>query len=558
MVKRCLLLFLLLLPTAPLDAWADPEAPTQAYWVFFRDHGVSGDGTTGIRPLPAAISPRAMARRARAARERGAAPVRWDELDREPPSQYIAALEKVGATIRTRSRWFNAVSVEADAVVIEVLRRFSFVREVVPVVSVARDGADSTSASNRRDAADAYEYGDAFRQVEMLDVPAAHALGHRGQGVLICVLDSGFDLSHEALRHLVVREERDFLRHDRDVSFDPTQDLPRQAYHGTQVLSALAGNAPGELVGPAPDAEFLLGKTEDIGREIQVEEDAWVAAVEWAEQQGADVLVSSLTYSTWYKPQQRDGRTAIITRAANLAFERGLLIVNSMGNYGPKERTLSPPADAPGVIAVGSVDANGEISAFSSLGPTWDGRVKPDLVAMGSGTKVVAGGTRDEYTAGTGTSFSNPLVAGCAAIVLSAHPDWGPEAVREALLMSASRASRPDPTYGWGIPSALEAVHYPAIEGVVRDMHTKEPITNAKVMWEPRGVVDSTAVPPSDSPPRGSTSTDSEGVYLIPNLPNGTYTLHVDAPGYFESISEPLEVPPGLGDLNFTLRYRGE
>ena len=471
------------------------------------------------------------------------------ETDTEPAPSYIAALERVGATIRSRSRWLNAVSVDASAGAIERIRRLSFVREVAPVASVARDGSA---------AADAHEYGEAFRQVEMLGVPEAHALGHRGQGVLICVLDSGFDLSHEALRHLVVREERDFLRHDRDVSFDPTQDLPRQAFHGTQVLSALAGNVPGRFVGPAPDAEFLLGKTEDIGREVQFEEDAWVAAVEWAEQRGADILVSSLTYSTWYSPQQRDGRTAIITRAANVAFERGLLIVNSMGNYGPNERTLSPPADAPGVIAVGSVDANGEISAFSSLGPTWDGRVKPDLVAMGSATRVVAGGTRGEYTSATGTSFSNPLVAGCAAIVLSAHPDWGPEAVREALLMTASRASQPDPRYGWGIPSVSDAVNYPAIEGVVRDLHTGEPIPNATVRWEPAAAADSAASAPSDSPPRGATSSGSAGEYLIPNLPNGSYVLRVDAPGYFESISAALEAPPSLEAVNFSLRYQGE
>jgi serine protease AprX len=504
-------------PAAPV-AGADATAP---YWILFRDHG--SDAPLG-----------------RAAR------------DLDPDAAYVTAVERTGATTRVRSTWLNAISVDAAPTSLAAIRALPFVGEIVPVAPLVHDRAGAASA------ADAYHYGPALHQIEMLGVPEAHALGFRGQGVLICVLDSGFDLSHESLRHVVVREERDFLRRDRDVSFDPTQDLPRQAFHGTQVLSALAGNAPGELVGPAPEAEFLLGKTEDIGREIQTEEDAWVAAVEWAASRGADILVSSLTYPSWYRAQDRDGRTAIITRAANLAFERGLLIVNSMGNYGPGERTLSPPADAPGVIAVGSVDENGEISAFSSLGPTWDGRVKPDLVAMGSGTRIAAPGTRDGYVAGSGTSYSNPLVAGCAAIVLSAHPDWGPEAVREALTMSADRASRPDPSYGWGIPNAADAIHYPALEGVVRDMHTGEPIANAIVRWEPRASIDSSAVAPSDSPPRGAAATDSMGAYVIPNLPPGAYVLRVESPGYFEGKSTPLEVPPGLGDVDFSLRYRGE
>jgi serine protease AprX len=557
-VKHFLFLMFLLVPAlasaVPRD---DSDAATRARWVFFRDHGPE-PRDPALAEAPHTLSPRALARRARAARERGDPPqggaAARDELDLDldPSAAYIAAVERAGALTRTRSRWLNAISVDASPAALARIRALPFVKEIEPVATVSRDGVDGIAA------ADGTHYGPSLHQVEMLGVPEAHALGHRGQGVLICVLDSGFDLSHDALRHVVVREERDFLRHDRDVSFDAAQDLPRQAFHGTLVLSVLAGHAPGELVGPAPEAEFLLGKTEDIGREVPVEEDAWIAAVEWAEERGADILVSSLTYVAWYRPQDRDGRIAIITRAANVAFERGLLIVNSIGNYGPKERTLSPPSDAPGVIAVGSVDWNGEISAFSSLGPTWDGRVKPDLVAMGSGTRVVAPGTRDGYASGSGTSFSNPLVAGCAAIVLSAHPDWGPEAVREALTMSADRASRPDPRYGWGVPNARDAVHYPAIEGIVRDAHTREPIANASVRWEPDAHIDSASVAPTDSPPRGATATDAAGAYLIPNLPRGRYVLRIDAPGYFETTTEPLEVPPGLGDVDFTLRYRGE
>jgi subtilisin family serine protease len=380
-------------------------------------------------------------------------------------------------------------------------------------------------------------------------------MGYRGEGVLVCVLDSGFELGHEAFDQLEVRETRDFLFHDDRVSYDPRQDLPSQPNHGTQVLSIIAGYAPGRLIGPAYRADYILGKTERIGSETKVEEDAWIEAVEWAESMGADIVTSSLSYYQWYKPQDADGETALISRAANLAFERGLLVFNSIGNQGPLERTLRPPSDAPGAISVGAVDWNGRLTGFSSTGPSWDGRVKPDLVAMGSGVAHATARSRDRYGRGGGTSYSTPLVAGCAAIVLSAHPEWGPEAVREALMMSADRAGSPNNRYGWGVPNVRDAILYPLIEGTVTDGASREPVAGARVVWE--GTVDSLRMAPGDSPARGETLSDSTGAYVIPNLPSGSYRLRVEAAGYAGAESSPLEVPPGLGDVNFALEYRG-
>ena len=167
--------------------------------------------------------------------------------------------------------------------------------------------------------------------------------------------------------------------------------------------------------------------------------------------------------------------------------------------------------------------------------------------------------TYDQYFALSGTSFSTPLVAGCAALVMQRHPDWGPEMVRDALMMSASRADRPDNRYGWGIVNARDAVFYPLIEGTVTDAHTREPT----VRWEPRGSVDSLGATTggaasSDAPPRGSVETDSTGAYVIPNLPRGIYAIHVSKPGYFDASAGPYDVPPNLGDANVALRYRGE
>jgi subtilisin family serine protease len=403
-----------------------------------------------------------------------------------------------------------------------------------------------------------FNVGGAARQLDMLHIPEAHAMGYHGEGVLVAVLDSGFDLTHEAFASLQVRAQHDFVNDDEDASYDPRTDRPGQANHGSQVLSILAGYAPGHLLGPAHAADFLLARTEQIAFERPIEEDWWVAGVEWAERLGADIVSSSVSYSKFYRWRDMDGRHGVATRAADLAFERGLIVVESVGNQGPREGNLGSPADAVGAISVGAVDTNGQIAPFSTAGPTWDLRVKPDVCAMGVQVEHAVAGARDRYGRGSGTSYATPLVAGCVALVLQAHPDWGPESVREALLMSADRAAAPDNRYGWGLVNVRDAILYPQIEGHVADASTREPIAGARVSWEPSGSVDSTGAAPSDAPPRGITRTDSTGAYVVPNLPRGTYRLRVAADGHFEATSEPIQVPPGIGDVNFQLRYRGE
>jgi serine protease AprX len=542
---------------AVVAAAASRAAPASRapYWVFFKDRGPEARSDSALAGAAADLTPRALARRARAARERGAsteAHALVDERDLPPDPAYVAELAATGATVRHKLRWLNAASVDADEGQVDAIRALPFVEDLRPVA------AGEIESTPGEEMADQFDFGPSAHQLEMLAVPEVQAMGFHGEGVLIGVLDSGFELSHEAFGQLDVVATRDFIFHDDYVGYDPRQDTPSQANHGTMVLSILAGYAPGRLVGPAFRAEFLLAKTEDNRSETPVEEDNWCAGVEWAEAMGADMVTTSLGYTKWYRPQDYDGRTGVTTRAANIAFDHGLLMVNSAGNAGPRAHTLGPPADAPGEISVGSVDWNGRISGFSSRGPTWDGRVKPDLVAMGSGTSIVIPRTRDRYGRGGGTSFAAPLVAGCAALVLGAHPEWGPEAVREALVWSGSRAAEPDPTYGWGVPNARDAILYPLIEGRITDFHTREPISGARVRWEPAGAVDSLRAAPGDAPPRGVTRTDSTGAYVVPNLPPGTFRLRVEADGYFEATTEPLEVPPNLGDVNVSLRYRGE
>ena len=530
-------------------------AHDDAVWVTFRDRGPATWADSAHAEARAFVTPRALARRAKAGSDARAPEL--DLLDLPPASPYVAALEAAGARVRVRSRWLNAVSVEAAPASLERIRALPFVASVAPVLSME---GQAPAASGAPAGTEEFDFGPAGAQLDMLHVPEAHAMGYTGAGVVIGVLDTGFELGHECFARLEVRAQRDFIFNDADPAYDPRQDPPGQSNHGTATLSALAGYAPGRVIGPAYGAGVLLAKTERSNSERPIEEDYWIAGLEWVEAMGADVATTALSYPDWYRREQRDGRTASVTRMANLAWERGLLLVNSIGNYGPKATTLAPPADAPGVLAVGAVDRAGRVVNFSSRGPAADGRVKPDLCALGSGLRLAAARGRKDYESVSGTSFSAPLVAGVAALVIEAHPDWSPEAVREALLMSASRAERPDNDYGWGLVNARAAILYPLIEGTITDAHTGEPLLGATVSWGPAAVgsVDSAFAAAGDSPARGVVSTDASGAYVIPNLPPGAYRLRVRADGYFDGETEQLEMPPNLSDVNVALRYRGE
>jgi subtilisin family serine protease len=210
------------------------------------------------------------------------------------------------------------------------------------------------------------------------------------------------------------------------------------------------------LVGPAWGAEYLLAKTEIIDREIEIEEDNWVAGIEWADLNGADIVTSSLGYIAWYTPDSLDGKTALCTRAAEIAVSRGIVVTNAAGNNGPYG-TLIAPADGESVISVGAVDRYGELAYISSRGPTADGRIKPELVAMGVDVYTVMHPTTTDYWVYTGTSYATPLVAGVCAQLLELHPDWTPADVRSALLCTATRHNFPDNDFGYGLPQALLA-----------------------------------------------------------------------------------------------------
>jgi len=277
------------------------------------------------------------------------------------------------------------------------------------------------------------------------------------------MLDTGYDYKfHEAFSHLNVLIEFDFINDDSTTQNEPeNNDASSQHNHGTYTLSALGGFKEGQLIGPAYGAKFLLAKTEDVRSETQAEEDYWAAGIEWLERQGADVVNSSLGYNDWYTYADMDGRTAITTIAAEKAITKGVVIVNSMGNEGNNSwRHMIAPADGFNVISAGAVYDSGELVGFSSRGPTYDGRTKPDVVAMGSGVYSAQPSTVDGYRRVNGTSLSSPLIAGVATLVLQAHPYLSPFEVREALRETADRAQNPDNDYGWGLVNAYNAIFY--------------------------------------------------------------------------------------------------
>jgi subtilisin family serine protease len=445
---------------------ADRSLPV---WVYFRDKDLA-PGAAMSRALDAArseLKARSLTRRAKARPAESLV----DEQDLPVAPSYAARARALSSRIRAESRWLNAVSVEAAPAQIAALSRLDcvasldlvrgFKKEDPSILEAMEERAEQAEPRDSNPGLKAF-YGAAYRQVAMMGVPEMHAAGLTGKGVLVCLLDLGFHKTHEALRSARIIAERDFVMKDGDVQQDPLVTTDYTDYHGTACWSLLGGYKPGTMVGPAYGADFILGKTEDYRSEKPVEEDYWVAGVEWAESLGADVVSSSLGYTDWYRFADMDGRTAVTTKAANRATDLGLIIVNAAGN----DRTtpwghIIAPADGFDVLAVGAVDADRRISSFSSPGPTADGRIKPEICAMGVRCFVARSGLGvgdSAYAQGNGTSYATPLAAGVVALLLEAHPDWTVAKMREALMSTAGNADSPNNDYGWGVidgPAAL-------------------------------------------------------------------------------------------------------
>jgi serine protease AprX len=305
-------------------------------------------------------------------------------------------------------------------------------------------------------------YGSSAAQLTQISVPQCHDSNYAGQGVIVSMFDSGFRTTHNSFAQIRAQgrllAKYDFIFHDTVVDNEAIDNASAWS-HGTSTWSTCGGENPGIHYGPAYKASFILCKTEDIRSETQVEEDNWVAAVQFVDSIGTDIISSSLGYSDWYTTADFNGRTCVTTLAALQAARYGILVCNSIGNSGPGATTMGAPADADSIISVGAVTAAGALSYFSSMGPTADGRIKPEVCALGSSDYVASSGGDASYGYSSGTSFSCPLTAGAAAVIWGAHPDWTNMQVRQAMMTTASRASNPDNSFGWGIVNTWAALH---------------------------------------------------------------------------------------------------
>ncbi|MGD9898137.1 MAG: S8 family serine peptidase [Calditrichaceae bacterium] len=427
-------------------------------WIYFKDKGAHSD--ISLKKQTEYLTERAVTRRLKV-RSSGQL---YDYDDIPVYQTYIDKIQHLALKIRIRSKWLNAVSIDINRDDLDQLNQYEFIDRVTPVMGYQRNEPESGEIYEGdryrlQKETGAIDYGSSITQLAQIQVPVLHADGLDGEGVLICMLDDGFAKydQHIAFDSLKVIGTWDFINNDATVD-----DNDGSGTHGTKTLSTIAGYAPGELIGPAYKATYLLGKTEYTPTETPIEEDYWVSGLEWAESQGADIVSSSLGYIDWYTPDDMDGATAVTTIAADKAVNRGLIVVNSAGNEGfnSSQNTLIAPADGKNVIAVGGVLADGTRWGGSSVGPTADGRIKPDVAAMSSGVKVASDFTTTSFTTAPGTSFSCPLVAGSIALLLQAFPDLTPAQVVNSLKSTASQSHNPDKLLGWGIVNIMEAYNY--------------------------------------------------------------------------------------------------
>ena len=463
------LITLVFLKTENLHANTQP-IKRQHYVIEFYDKIASPYSTD--RPTEF-LSPKAIERK-----KKMGVPINEDDFPVNPAYRNELATTK-GVSILYCSKWFNSAVVELDnnLVKTEDILILPFVKSVkyigsTPVSpqkdSTKNDGITITEANNKllemyfsannsslSDNSYKTVYGAGISQIQMLSGHKIHNYGYNGAGVLIAVLDAGFHNVNKIpafdslFKNNRIVAWKDFVDFDESVWEDDS--------HGTNVLSCMGSNLPGIFVGTAPNANYLLIRTENAHYESRLEELSWIIGAEYADSMGADIINSSLGYSVFdnkefsFTYKMLDGRTTLITRAADKAFEKGMLVMNSAGNEGNSSwHYVGAPADAFNVVSSGGVDIHMQQSSFSSNGPTYDGRLKPNISALATSTIVVE--SSGKIAPANGTSFSNPVLSGMMACLLQAAPDKSLHEIINAVFMSGSHAAAPNTELGLGVP----------------------------------------------------------------------------------------------------------
>ena len=367
---------------------------------------------------------------------------------------YLDSLVDKGAQVLTSSKWLNAALVFADPSQMAAITQLSFVKKTE--VALRKTKTYSANEINLFHSSSAnLNYGSSYNQVSMIGIDQMHEQGFHGEGMLIAVIDGGFsNLNTMPLFDSLFMNNRILSTYD---FVDQENDVYDDHIHGTQVLSLLASYSEGILIGGAWRSNYILLRSENANSEFLGEEMYWAAAAEYADSAGVDIINSSIGYSTFDNSSTNhsysglDGNSTLITQAADIAASKGILVINSMGNEGNTSwKYMLAPADGDLVLAVGSVTPGRTYTFNSSLGPTYDGRIKPDVSAQGSGVVVASssGGTQ----VGTGTSFAAPLITSLAAGLWQAFPSLTNVELMYYIRRSASQYHNPDEKLGYGIP----------------------------------------------------------------------------------------------------------
>jgi len=410
----------------------------------------------------------------------------FDSTDLPVSERYISRIREQVEQIQYHSKWLNSSVVIATEEQMAEVIQLAFVEKTELVARGFYDASHSAkkeskpfpfriSLKNKPESA--YEF-----QNELLGIPAMHREGYTGRGITIAVFDGGFQYADKipALKHLF---ENDQILATKDFVLPHSDNVFRSDTHGTGSLSLMGANDEGSLIAGAYNANFILCITEDVRSEYRVEEYNWVRAAEYADSLGVDIINSSLGYNVFNDPEMNyqksdlDGKTAIITQGAYMAARKGILVVTSAGNEGTGNwKTITAPADAEGILTVGAITNSLRKSNFSSVGPTADGRIKPEVTTLGSSVSLWR--TPTGVGTASGTSFSAPQVAALAAGLWEARPDLTRKQLLHLILTTASQASEPDNDFGYGIPNFSSA--YIGIQTETEEDVALEDVTSPK------------------------------------------------------------------------------
>ena len=481
----------------------------------------------------------------RAINRRVAYGIACDSTDLPVNPAYIAEIAAKGVKVHNRSKWLNGITVRmADTSIVSQIRALPFVKWAKYTGQM--NSAALPAPRKAKFGSETYSYGTAATQINQLNGSALHNAGYTGKGIHIAVLDAGFNNVNTNPGFDSLRLQGRLLG-TKDFA-EPNSNIYALDAHGANVLSIMTGNLPGQYLGSAPHASYWLLRTEYAPSEYLMELDFWVSAIEFADSAGVDVVNSSLGYTTFddasmnFKYADMNGKTARASIAAEMAAKKGIVVCNSAGNDGRSTnpwKYIGAPADANGIFAIGATTSSGTPSDFTSYGPSYDGRVKPEISGMGSSTAII--NTSGLTSTGNGTSYSSPLVCGMLACLLQYTKEKNPamslNAFRQVVIENSNLYNAPTTQLGYGITNFQQAM-----STVTSFTQTKDSRTNIAVKYIPEhklirlnfsGEMYKNTISVSDISGRnilGIVTESSVCEIPVQNFRTGVYIIHIQNP----------------------------